>query len=175
VFASIKILHALDNNEFTLRHDFKLNQIQPNTYGITKNQKPLKDSKSNNPKYKIKLELPNGRSFQTWVSYSKLQEGCFNDNIDIFLNEDGSDVVAFGYHPKRLTSKEQKSCNPGSFKSKVKVIGFNSSPGVDSDRWLEQQKQEIIAKQKEANEPKGFFGKYWMYIVGAFVLFNMMG
>ena len=174
--ASIKILHAIDNNDFTLRHDFKLNQIQPNTYGITKNQKTLKSqSKQENSKYKIKLELPSGRSYQTWVSYSKLQEGCFHDSIDIFLNDDGSDVVAFGYHPARVTSKQQKNCNSASFKSKVKVIPFNASPGVDSDRWLEQQKQEIIAKQKEANEPKGFFGKYWMYILGAFMLFNMMG
>ena len=174
--ASIKILHAIDNNDFTLRHDFKLNQIAANTYGITKNQKTFKKTNENS-KYKIKLELPSGRTYQTWVSYTKLQEGGFNDAIDIFLNEDGSDVVAFGYHPAKVTAKQQKSCNPASFKSKVKVIPFTASPGVDSERWLEQQKQEIIAKQREASDPgaKGFLQKYWMYIGGAFLLFNMMG
>merc|ERR1712191_36657 len=73
--ASIKILHAIDNNDFTLRHDFKLNQIAANTYGITKNQKTFKKTKEDS-KYKIKLELPSGRTYQTWVSYTKLQEGC---------------------------------------------------------------------------------------------------
>ena len=87
------------------------------------------------------------------------------------------------YHPTKVTAKQ---CQPEkltaeqisspSFATTVRVLPAITSTGVDSDRWLNQVKQEQKKKAQEKDQPQSFFGKYWMYIaVGLFVMMSAGG
>jgi len=169
---SLKVLHSLDSEEFGLRYDFKKEIIPASRYGITKSQKTLSKTDGGHI-YRIALALPNGRMLQTWVDYKALEASCFHDSIEIFLNKDGTDVLAFGYHPEKPAASPCTTTTY--FKTTVKVLSYATSPGADTDRWIEQQKKEQEKKKAEAGQPQSFFGKYWMYIAGAFLLMNFLG
>ena len=187
---SIKLSHKLEdgsiNSDFKLRYDFTKPTLKPGKYGIVKKDaiKKTKFDHHNSDIYKMKIDLPNGRTHTTWVSYKALINSCFHDVLEIYLANDqnNDDISGINYHP----SKKPKDCNPDKltasqkavpeFKTVVHVIPATVSQGVDSERWLNQMETEKIKKEQEKDQPQSFFGKYWLYIViGVFVMMSTGG
>lgn len=170
--------------------------INPGKYAITKSQVKTKFDIANiyaqdfsssndvtnfNNIYKIKVDLPNGKQHQTWVSYTALINSCFHDNLELFLSEDGSRITGIHYHP----AAPKKTCDPSKLSQKdkvspnfvttIRVIPHITSSGVDSERWLHEYEQDQAKKVQEKEQPQSFFGKYWMYIAAGVFIMSAMG
>ena len=170
---SIKLLHAIDDGKFTLRHEFKTTNFPAgSSFAVKGQQSPLDLNTNSSDRYKLKLELPDGRSLMTFVSHSGLQNTCNTDIIEFFLDKNDK-VTSFGYHIQPQAPKTK--CKKGQFASKLKVHGVNTSPGPATEAFANQVKIETEAKQAKEAEPTSFFGKYWMYIAIFVVMMSMGG
>merc|ERR1712038_449363 len=174
-FASntIKLFHAIDDGDFTLRHDFKADTVPALTYLLKGQQEPLESKKSIYNRYKLQLVLPTGRTLSTWVDHVALKDTCYTDIIEFFLDND-ENITSFGYHIRPRLGVSTK-CTKRQFSTKVKVYSPNISPGPATDSYLQQIQVENDKKKSEAGQPTSFFGKYWMYIAIFMVVMSMGG
>eukprot|EP01134_Creolimax_fragrantissima_P000475 CFRG0475T1 len=136
-----------------------------------------------------------GEYVQSLVRACTLVSSKLKDELGIHMNELG-DVVALEYHPSNTTCANKffakKIVEGSTFKTTIKLRSRGMpGPSIATAEFVTPVAENIVyddegkpVKQKagaaSANPddadtpPESFFQKYWMYIVPAIVLFNLM-
>jgi len=194
---TISLEHALTPNNFTPRGQisfrntnlFLLSNTNKISSSVQFSQSELSPSDAKNlqkliangNRYQIRVRVPNPKDPWGRPNYlvasipaCALQASNFADFIKLSLDQFGN-VIGLDYRTANSDCSKVTPSTIGSgtlahFDTKVR-LGF----GVEGSKVLRSEEvPEAVAKEKEANE-KGFFAKYWMYLLPAVLLFMLGG
>uniref|UniRef100_A0A336KIP4 ER membrane protein complex subunit 10 n=1 Tax=Culicoides sonorensis TaxID=179676 RepID=A0A336KIP4_CULSO len=189
---NIQLFHALQGDEFTLRGNITVTNL--NTGALNINQQTLSDSEKqglkslaeNNKLYRLKATVigSDGQKY-TYLTSSKacsLVRSQLLDTIWISLDHVG---FVLGVSQTIPSSRKSDDCQKleqydldalEEFNTDVYVKHIEVAPVPDTATFIQKMEMERQARERgDLKDNRGFFAKYWMYIVPVAILVLISG
>uniref|UniRef100_A0A1L8EDV5 ER membrane protein complex subunit 10 n=1 Tax=Haematobia irritans TaxID=7368 RepID=A0A1L8EDV5_HAEIR len=192
---NVELLHALkidSPDTFTYRANISIPSLNTGLSNIVQNTltsddlQNLKNLAANNGFYRLKaiVEYPNGlrRTFTTANKACSILSVLLND--ELWISIDGNGYVNGVTSSTSASGDEIYDCSAHDF-STFKVTEFSTdvlikhtelAPVPDTASFIQKIEREREARDRgEVKDNRGFFAKYWIYIVPVVILLFVSG
>ncbi|XP_013099276.2 ER membrane protein complex subunit 10 [Stomoxys calcitrans] len=192
---NVELLHSLNADKpetFTYRANISIPSLNTGLSNIVQNPmssedlKNLKDLAANNGFYRLKanVEYPNGlrRTFTTANKACGLLSVLLNDELWIAIDGNGyvngitSTLSASGDEIYDCSSYDFSTFTISEFSTDILIKHTELAPVPDTASFIQKIEREREARDRgEVKDNRGFFGKYWIYIVPVVILLFVSG
>ncbi|XP_063700268.1 ER membrane protein complex subunit 10 [Culicoides brevitarsis] len=189
---NIQLFHALQGDDFTLRGNITVTNL--NTGSLNINQEPLNENEKlalkslaeNNKLYRLKATIvgSDGQKY-TYLTSSRACSLVRSQLLDtIWISVDHAGFV-LGVSQTIPSSRKGDECGKISasdldaleeFNTDVYVKHIEVAPVPDTATFIQKMEMERQARERgDLKDNRGFFAKYWMYIVPVAILVLISG
>ncbi|KAG4107177.1 hypothetical protein H8356DRAFT_976104 [Neocallimastix lanati (nom. inval.)] len=173
-----QVMHKLNSQkEFIKRGDIKLKNSKSQTgkyTGLESNDSAINAKINKNDLYLVEVRDTNGNVLSS--SYTKacfLFDSKFKDEIILHVDSEGKILFADYFTEKSTCPEELKDTIPvgSDFKTSVRVLKSEQGQRPHLASLVFYKREQA---KKQMND-KGFFAKYWMYILPVVLIFLFSG